>query len=118
MTAFDRIKSMSKDELCEFIQAVYQWGHINEQCATTDECFYKRLLDLPAHRVDGIVDAYHNLKLYQVKVYPIDGGEPFFMSMKYYSEADAEECLMRFNHAQKTHKGTYKSAKYVYKICQ
>lgn len=96
MTVYDRIKSMTKDELQNLIHYIYLWGHINEQCGVDDECFYEHLLNLPARHCDNIIDALDNLQLYQVKQVFINHGEPSYLSTKFFSIEDAAQYLKKY----------------------
>jgi len=102
MTVFDRIQTMSKDELQKLIYYIYRWGHTNEQCGVDDECFYEHLLNLPARHVDNIIDAMDNLHLYKVREVCIGGGTPHFLGFKFFSVDDAARYLMK--HCTDIHK--------------
>lgn len=117
MTVFDRIKSMTKDELQQFIYYIYLWGHTNEQCGVDDECFYKHLLNLPARHCDNIIDALDNLKLYNIRIYSFDGKPPMYVDNKFFSVDDAQQHLARhIKHITKVDDTTYATTTNVYRI--
>ena len=117
MTVFDRIKSMSKDELQQLIHYIYKWGHINEQCGVDDECFYEHLLNLPDRHIDNIIDAMDNLQLYQVREVYINGGVPRYLGCKFFSVDDATQHLTRYvKDIIKVDDITYATSTTIYKI--
>ena len=96
MTVFDRIKSMTKNELAEFISAVYAWGHINEKCDVDDECFYEHLLDMPCRMAKEIVDALSELHLCKIRIIS-NGKEPEYMNTMFFSTDDALHYIYKYN---------------------
>ena len=96
-TVYDRIKTMPKDELQTLIYSIYLWGHINEQCNTDDEYYYMVFLDQPSHNIDLVVKNLEELELVMVREIPIDGGEPRYLSTKFYSDDDAYHHLKSMN---------------------
>lgn len=117
MTVFDRIQTMTKDELQHLIHYIYKWGHTNEQCGVDDECFYEHLLDLPARHVDNIIDALDNLQLYQVREVFINGGIPHYLGMKFFGIDDATQYLTRYvKDITKVDDTTYATSVAIYKI--
>lgn len=117
MTVFNRIQTMSKNELQKLIYYIYLWGHTNEQCGVDDECFYEHLLDLPARHVDNIIDAMDNLKLYSICIYSFDGEPPVYMNTKFFGIHDAGEYLTKtIRYINKVDDTTYTTTKNVYRI--
>ena len=119
MTVFDRIKTMTKDELQKLIYYIYLWGHTNEQCGVDDECFYEHLLDLPSRHCDNIIDAMDNLHLYQVREVFINGGTPHYLAYKFFSVDDAAQYLTK--HCKdiiKVDEVTYATSTTIYKIIE
>lgn len=117
MTIFDRIKTMSKDELQRLIHYIYKWGHINQQCGVDDECFYEHLLDLPDRHVDNIIDALDNLQLYQVREVFINGGTPRYLDYKFFGVDDATHYLTKhIKDIIKVDDTTYATSTTIYKI--
>lgn len=92
-TVYDRIRTMSKSELDCLIQAIYHWGHINEECNTDDTLFYRHFLDEDESMVDYTINRLATLVLYRVTVH--DGEHDIPMRTKYYSLEDAIEWLTR-----------------------
>lgn len=95
MTVFDRIKTMTKDELQKLIYYIYLWGHTNEQCGVDDECFYEHLLDLPARHVDNIINALDNLSLVKVCIHNIEDPSVHYLGIKFFSIEDASQYLRK-----------------------
>ena len=117
MTVYDRIRTMTKDELQRLIYYIYLWGHTNEQCGVDDECFYEHLLDLPARHCDNIIDAMDNLKLYNIRIHSFDGNEPIYMNTKFFGIEDAGRYLTEnIQHIHKVDDTTYTTTKNVYRI--
>lgn len=117
MTVFDRIQTMTKDELQHLLHYIYKWGHINQQCGVDDECFYEHLLDLPDRHVDNIIDALDNLQLYQVREVFIYGGTPHYLSTKFFSVDDATQHLTKhIKDITKVDEVTYATSVAIYKI--
>lgn len=117
MTVFDRIQSMTKDELQHLIHYIYLWGHINEQCGVDDECFYEHLLDLPERHVHNIINAMDNLQLYNIRIHSFDGEPPVYMNTKFFDIHDAGHYLTKtFKHITKIDDTTYTTTKNVYRI--
>ena len=117
MTVFDRIQTMTKDELQRLIHYIYKWGHTNEQCGVDDECFYEHLLDLPGRHVDNIIDAMDHLQLYQVREVFINGGTPHYFGMKFFGIDDATQYLTRYvKDITKVDDTTYATSVAIYKI--
>lgn len=117
MTVFDRIKSMSKDELQHLIYYIYMWGHINEQCGVDDEYFYEYLLDLPARHCDNIINALDHLQLYQICEICVDGGSSCYFDTKFFSVEDASRYLTEhIKHIVKADDTTYATITHVYRI--
>ena len=75
MTVFDRIQTMTKDELQKLVYAIYLWGHINERCNLDDMYFYQTLLDAPSSTADDIVSSLADLEPYKVRVIPLCGND-------------------------------------------
>ena len=88
-TVYDRIQSMSKDELQKIICSIYLWGHIDEQCHNDDTLFYQQFLDAPAYCADTVVSALTTLEPVVVYEIPLDGGEPHYWDTKFLSSDDA-----------------------------
>lgn len=117
MTVFDRIKTMSKDELQKLIHYIYLWGHTNEQCGVDDEYFYEHLLALDAHHVDNVINALDNLQLYHIRVYSFDGEPPIYLNTKFFGVDDASRYLTKnIKHIVKTDDTTYATPTNVYRI--
>jgi hypothetical protein len=117
MTVFDRIKTMSKDELQQLIYYIYLWGHTNEQCLVDDECFYEHLLDLPARHVDNIINAMNDLKLYNIRVYSFDDKPPVYVGHKFFGVDDAGQYLAKhIKYITKVDDTTYATTTNVYRI--
>ncbi len=117
MTVYDRIQTMTKDELQQLIHYIYLWGHTNEQCGVDDECFYEHLLNLPARHCDNIIDAMDNLQLYQVRQVFICGGEPHYLSTKFFSVDDATQYLKKYTkNITKINDNVYSTSLAVYTI--
>lgn len=116
-TVYDRIKTMTKDELQHLIHYIYRWGHINEQCGVDDKCFYEHLLDLPAHHCDNIIDALDNLKLYNVCVYSFGNEAPAYLSIKFFGVDDAGQYLTKhIRNITKVDDTTYVTPTNIYRI--
>ena len=119
MTVYDRIQTMTKDELQKLVYYIYLWGHINEECGVDDEYFYEYLLDLPARHCDNIIDALDNLQLYQVREVFINGGTPHYLSYKFFSVDDAAQYLTKhIKDITKVDDTTYATADAIYKIIE
>lgn len=119
MTVFDRIQTMTKDELQQLIHYIYLWGHTNEQCGVDDECFYEHLLDLPARHVDNIVDAFKHLQLYQVREVHINDGTLRYLGYKFFSVDDASQYLVKHcKGITKVDNTTYATSEAIYKIIE
>ena len=88
-TVYDRIQTMTKDELQKLIYYIYLWGHLNEQCNVDDEHLYGMLLDADAVYVDDIIKDFDNTHPIKVLVIPIEGGEPRYLDTKFLSDEDA-----------------------------
>lgn len=119
MTVFDRIQTMTKDELQHLIHYIYLWGHVNQQCGVDDECFYEHLLDLPARHCDNIIDAMDHLQLYQVREVFINGGTPHYFGYKFFSVDDAAQYLTKhIKDITKVDDTTYATSVAIYKIIE
>jgi hypothetical protein len=117
MTVFDRIKSMSKDDLQKLIYYIYLWGHINEQCGIDDECFYKHLLNFHGCHVDDIISTMDNLCLCRVRESYIGGGSPHFLGIKFFSVDDAVQYLKKhLGDIRRIDDTTYATPFAIYKI--
>ena len=117
MTVFDRIRTMSKDELQHLIYYIYLWGHTNEQCGVDDECFYENLLDLPARHVDNIINALDELQLYNIRIHSFDGKPPVYLNFKFFGVDDAGQYLTKnIKHITKVDDTTYTTKVNVYRI--
>lgn len=117
MTVFDRIRTMTKDELQHLIHYIYLWGHTNEQCGVDDECFYEHLLDLPARYVDNIINALDDLQLYNICVYSFDGNPPRYLDRKFFGIEDAGQYLTKhIKYISKADDTTYATSTNVYRI--
>ncbi len=94
-TVYDRIQTMTKDELQNFLYHIYLWGHLNEQCNTKDEHFYQTLLDQPIGYADAIVVNFDNLTPVRIKVIPLDDTmSPHELGIKFISHYNAY-CYLR-----------------------
>ena len=119
MTVYDRIRTMTKDELQRLIYYIYLWGHTNEKCGVDDECFYEHLLDLPSRHVDNIVDALDNLKLYKVCEVKINDGTPKYLDTRFFSITDTTEYLGKhIREITKVDDFTYATTEAIYKIIE
>ena len=95
MTVFERIKTMSSDELQQFILTVYQWGHVNERCGTGDEHYYKRLMSKDEHHIDDIMLDYERYarNLYKIKVTKRGGTGWRYVHTRFFGVDDAVEYI-------------------------
>lgn len=117
MKVYDRIQSMSKDELQHLIHYIYKWGHINQQCGVDDECFYEHLLDLPARHCDNIIVALDSIQLCQVCVYEFSDHPPVYLNTKFFSIDDAGHYLTKhIKNIKKMDDTTYATSLNVYRI--
>ncbi len=117
MTVFNRIKTMSKDELKKLIYYIYLWGHLNEQCDADDEYFYQQFLDMPSTRIDDVINLFDNVHPVKVRQIPIDGSEPRYFSTKYFSVNDAAQHLTEYiPNLVKVDDMTYATSTNVYKL--
>lgn len=117
MTVFDRIKTMSKDELQKLIYYIYLWGHLNEQCNVDDEYFYQKFLDLPSNRIDDVINSFDRTNPVKVREVSIDGGAPRYLDGKFFSVDDASQYLSRhIRHLVKVDDTTYATSTTIYKI--
>jgi hypothetical protein len=95
MTVFERLKSMSSDELQTFILTVYKWGHINERCGTGDEHYYKRLMSYDSHHIDDIIRDYdlYATHLYKIKVTKCGSTGYHYVHTRFFGVDDAVEYI-------------------------
>lgn len=117
MTVYDRIKSMTKDELQHLIHYIYLWGHTNEQCGVDDECFYEHLLDLPSRHVDNIIDAMDSLSLVRVRVHTFGKDDSYYLGTKFFSVEDATHYLEKhIGYLARVDDTTYVTPTNIYRI--
>jgi hypothetical protein len=125
MTVFDRIKTMSKDELQKLILSIYTWGAINERCNSHNKHYYEHLLDLDASCVDDIINMLDTLELYEVKAFTLLERTPQpkdyypITSTKFFSVDDAAQFIIKYGPKDSLHKVdelTYESFLNLFKI--
>ena len=95
MTVFERLKSMTADELQSFILTIYQWGHANERCGTNDSFYYKHLMSYDQSCIDDIINDYdkYGKHLHKLKVSDHDGSNSRYLSTRFFSVEDADEYI-------------------------
>lgn len=116
-TVYDRIQTMTKDELQKLIYSIYIWGHLNEQCNVDDLYFYQTFLDAPDFNADTVVSSLDKIELFQVRVIPLDDTEPYYLGTKFLSDDDAYRYLKRlYSNIVTVDDTTYATPTIVYKI--
>ena len=95
MTVFERIKSMTEEELGQFILTIYKWGHTNERCDLNDEPYYKHLMTYDHNVIDDIVRDYdeYGKNPYKIKVANPDGSDARYIRTQFYTIADATDYI-------------------------
>lgn len=97
MAVYDCIKSMTKDELQDFMLHIYLWGFLNAQCNVDDKNFFAMLLDADDSYALDLVKTYDNMHPVSVHVIPLDGSSPYYLSIKFYDAEDAVEFINKHN---------------------
>ena len=116
-TVYDRIQTMTKDELTTFITCIYGFGCLDEKCGKNSTNYYQQLLDCPSFYIDDMIAFLSRYKPVRIQVIPLNGDQPWYWHSTFCSiEYAVDRLCMYVTNTVKVDDTTYATANNVYKI--